>query len=69
MHAQAGDQIRIHSHHVGEPERRGEILETRGADGSPPFLVRWDDTDHEVLFFPSNDAIVDQLTEHGGQHR
>ena len=63
MHARVGDQIRIQGHHVGEPERCGEIRETRGADGGPPFVVRWDDTDHEVLFFPGSDAVIDQLAE------
>jgi hypothetical protein len=66
MQAHAGDQIRVRAHHTGDPERRGQILETRGADGSPPFVVRWDDNDHDVLFFPGNDAIIDQLAANGG---
>jgi Domain of unknown function (DUF1918) len=69
MHAHPGDQIRIRGHHVGDLDRRGEILETRGADGGPPFLVRWDDKEHEVLFFPGNDATIDSLATHGGQDR
>ena len=61
MHAHPGDQIRIKGHHVGDADRRGEILATRGTDGSPPFVVRWDDSGHEVLFFPGNDAVIDHL--------
>ena len=59
MHAHAGDQLRVHGRHVGEPDRCGEILEARGPDGGPPFLVRWDDTDHPVLFFPERGESVE----------
>jgi len=43
MRAEVGDRISVHSMHVGEPERDGEILEVHGKDGGPPFLVRWSD--------------------------
>jgi Domain of unknown function (DUF1918) len=69
MHAHPGDQIRIKGHHVGDVERRGEIIATRGPEGSPPFMVRWDDSGHEVLFFPGNDAVIDSLVRHGGADR
>jgi hypothetical protein len=29
------------------------------ADGEPPYLVRWEDSDHETLFFPGPDATVE----------
>ena len=61
MHAHVGDQIRVRGHHIHEPDRCGEIKEVRGSDGGPPFVVRWDDSDHEVLFFPGNDAVVEVL--------
>ena len=61
LRAHAGDQIRIHGHHVGEPDRCGEIIETRGANGASPFVVRWDDSDHVVLFFPGPDTTIDHL--------
>jgi hypothetical protein len=48
----------IKAHHVGEPDRDGEILEVRGADGTPPYDVRWEETGHETLFFPGSDATV-----------
>ena len=67
MHAHPGDQIRIKGHHVGDIERCGEILAARGADGSPPFVVRWDDSGHEVVFFPGNDAVIDALVSPGGE--
>ncbi len=58
MHATVGDQIVIRSAHVDEKVRDGEILEVRGPDGEPPFLVRWADTGHEALVFPGPDAVV-----------
>lgn len=58
MHATKGDRLIVHSTHVGEPPRDGEILEVHGADGGPPYLVRWSDDDHESLTFPGPDASV-----------
>jgi len=58
MRAQVGDQIVIRSTHVDEPVRDGEILEVRGADGAPPYRVRWSDNGHEALLFPGPDATV-----------
>jgi hypothetical protein len=58
MHAVAGDRLVVHSTHVGEAVRDAEILSARGADGGPPFQVRWSDTGHEALIFPGSDAEV-----------
>lgn len=58
MRASAGDRLVIHGHHVGEPDRRAEILEVHGREGAPPYLVRWDDG-HESTFFPASDATVE----------
>lgn len=50
-------------HAVGRPERRATIIEVRGADGGPPYLIRWDDDPHDKpephLFFPGPDADVE----------
>lgn len=59
MKASVGDRIVIHGHHIGEPDRDAEIVEVRGADGEPPFVVRWGDDGHESLFFPGPDASVE----------
>lgn len=56
MHAKVGDRIIIKGHHVGEHDKDAEILEVRGSDGSPPYVVRWSDDGHEGLFFPGSDA-------------
>ena len=57
MQATVGDQIVIHSQHVDEQVRSGEIIDVRGPDGGPPFVVRWGDG-HEGLLFPGPDAEV-----------
>ena len=57
MDAKVGEVLVLKSHHVGEPDRTGEILEVRGEQGGPPYLVRFDDG-HEGLVFPGSDAVV-----------
>jgi hypothetical protein len=57
MHAIAGDIIAVPGTHVGEAGRTGTVLETRGPDGSPPYLVRWDDG-HEALCYPGPEIRV-----------
>lgn len=56
--ASPGDAIVIAGHRVGEPERDGEILEVRGPNGEPPYLVRWSEDGHVGLFFPGSDARI-----------
>ena len=56
--ATVGDRLIIRGHRVGEPERDAEIIEVRGPDGSPPFLVRWAGDGHESLVFPGSDAFI-----------
>lgn len=64
MRATVGDRISIRGHRVGEAERDCEVLDVRGPDGAPPYLVRWGDTGHESLFFPGSDASAEHF-EHG----
>lgn len=58
MRAHVDDELVIRSPHVDDHVRLGRIVEVRGADGEPPYLVRWDDTGHTVLVFPGPDAVV-----------
>lgn len=58
MRATPGDRLVIRGHHVGEPGRDAEILEILGQDGSPPYLVRWQDDGHVSRVYPSSDAYV-----------
>lgn len=68
MWANAGDRLVIRGHRVGDPDRDAEILEVLGADGTPPFRVRWEEDGHESLIFPGSDAWIDHLV-HGRRQR
>jgi hypothetical protein len=62
MQATAGDRLLIHSHSVGIAEREVEIIEVRGANGAPPYVVRFPDG-HETLVFPGPDCVVERANE------
>jgi hypothetical protein len=57
MQAQVGDRIVVEGRNVGNARRDGEVIEVRGEDGAPPYVVRWSDG-HEGLTFPGPDAHV-----------
>ena len=63
MHASVGDRLIVHGAHLDDPVRDGEILEVRGENGEPPYVVRWSDTGHEGFIFPGPDATI-QHYEH-----
>jgi hypothetical protein len=56
----------VSGHHVGEPERTGEILELLGEPSHQHFRVRWDDDGHESLFYPGSDATIRHPTHRRG---
>ncbi|HLT12346.1 MAG TPA: DUF1918 domain-containing protein [Micromonosporaceae bacterium] len=58
MRANVGDRLHVHSHTVGAQDRVGTIVEVRGQDGAPPYLVRFPDG-QESLIFPGPDAVVE----------
>ncbi len=60
MRAHKGDRLVIRGHHVGTPDRDGEIIEVQGENGAPPYLVRWSDDGHEALVFPGSDAVIEE---------
>lgn len=64
MRASVGERILIRGTTVEAPDRHGEIVEVRGDDGAPPYLVRFDDG-HETLVFPGSDATVEHQTPAG----
>lgn len=64
MRASVGDRLHVHGHVVGERDRLLEIVEVRGPDGGPPYLVRTPDG-HESLVFPSADAVVEHPASTG----
>ena len=59
MKAVAGDRIIIRGTKVESTDRHGQILEVRGVDGAPPYLVRFDDG-HETIMFPGGDFVVER---------
>lgn len=65
LRAQVGDRLVIRRHRVGEPDRDAEILEVRGPDGSPPFVVRWADDGRVGLLLPGSDAFVHHHEDDG----
>jgi hypothetical protein len=69
MRGHVGDRLVLEPIHPGTHERVGVISAVRGADGGPPYLVRWLDTGTEALVFPGPDARVEPphapATRHG----
>jgi len=57
MHATVGDRLHVHGRLVGNSDQEAEIIEVRGTDGAPPYLVRYPDG-HEGLVFPGPDCVV-----------
>jgi hypothetical protein len=60
MHAKIGSRILIRGRAVGAVDRHGDVLEVRGADGAPPYLVRFDGG-HEALVYPGPDCVIDEV--------
>jgi len=58
MQAKTGDWLLVEQSSVDRPARKGRIVGIRRADGEPPYVVHWLDTDHEALVYPGPDAHV-----------
>ncbi|MFG2359009.1 pyridoxamine 5'-phosphate oxidase family protein [Streptomyces sp. NPDC048521] len=61
MRAHLGDQLVIESPATGAARRDGEIVGLHHEDGTPPYDVRWSDTDQVTLVFPGPDAHIRHL--------
>jgi hypothetical protein len=57
MRAEVGDELTVRGIHQGDGDRHGKIIRIDGADGAPPYLVRWTDG-RETVFFPASGAEV-----------
>jgi hypothetical protein len=53
--------FRLLSHGIAISVSHTEILDVRGEDGGPPYLVRWADDGHIGLIHPGPDAVLDHL--------
>lgn len=66
MQASVGDRLVIKRHRVGEPDRAAEILEVKGEDGRPPYVVRWSGDGHIGYVMPGSDAFVEHSPHRRG---
>lgn len=58
MKAKVGDFLEVKGTTVEQHDRRAVITEVRSADGSPPYVVRWLNTDQIATVYPGPDAVV-----------
>jgi len=63
MKAKVGDFLVIKGTTVEMSDQRGVITEVRSADGSPPYVVRWLNSDHIATVYPGPDAVVVTASE------
>ncbi|GAA3806267.1 DUF1918 domain-containing protein [Streptomyces chiangmaiensis] len=61
MRAHVGDEIVVRGTAPGVIAREGEVVGVHHPDGSPPYDVRWADTDRVTLYFPGPDAYIKHL--------
>ena len=57
MHASKGDKLVQHGRTVGQRDKVAEITEVMGAEGSPPYRVRFEDG-HEAVCLPGPDSEI-----------
>lgn len=67
MHAHLGDRLVVESPTTGVVRRDGEIVGLHHEDGTPPYDVRWSDTDDVTLVFPGPDAHIQHLETEGDE--
>ena len=58
MYAAVGDRLMRNGLQVGLGQHLGTIVEVRGTDGGPPYVVRWDADGTESLHHPGPDEFV-----------
>lgn len=61
MKAVVGDRLVVLTRHLDEHRRVGEIVEVHGADGEPPYVVRWEGHDDTAVVIPGPDAHIEQM--------
>lgn len=66
MQAKVGDRLLVHGRKVGDAEQHSTIIEVRGTDGAPPYVVRHADGS-EGLVFPGPDCLVVPDEEQPGE--
>ncbi|WP_328835265.1 pyridoxamine 5'-phosphate oxidase family protein [Streptomyces europaeiscabiei] len=66
MRAQLGDQLVVESPATGVTRRDGEIVGLHHEDGTPPYDVRWSDSNEVTLVFPGPDAHIRHIEHRSG---
>lgn len=66
MKASVGDEIVVESSVVAGAVRHGRVVELRHPDGTPPFVVEWQDTGERTLVLPGPDTHVVPAQASGG---
>ncbi|MEO3873846.1 DUF1918 domain-containing protein [Nonomuraea sp. B12E4] len=59
MKAAIGDRLVIEGTHQGDPRRIGVIVALHHDDGTPPYVVRWLEEEHETLVYPGPGAHIE----------
>lgn len=62
MRAAVGDRLHFEGKVVGMHEHTAVVVEARGKDGAPPYLVRHDDG-HETVVYPGPDVWIEHREE------
>jgi hypothetical protein len=65
LHASVGEFIEVDSVQVGQPRRRGEVVEVVGEGDRLRYRIRWNDG-HESTFYPGSTAHVVHRHEPAG---
>ena len=60
MHAERGDRIVIRGKTVETPDRHGEVIEVRGTEADPHYLVRFSEG-HESVIYPGADFVIERV--------
>lgn len=59
MRAKVGDRLVIDGTNLGDRRRAGVVTRVGHPDGTPPYVVRWEDDDHESVVHPGPTARVE----------
>lgn len=62
MRAAVGDRVTVPGRHVGDHVRSGQVIEVHGAEGTPPYVIRWDDG-HEGICCPGPEMRIEHTAD------
>ena len=66
MEVNVGDEIVVDGVRMGDPQRKGEILEILNVGDVVHYRIQWDDG-QEALFYPGSTTHVVHLTDDRGK--